>query len=97
MCFGSYLCGLGCKEYEFLGCEIFLLLPDGLAEEIDIGARFQTVMVSLDGTYMSKNLFLLSSVIRNVFSESSDLGCISRSQFTCALNICALLPGFTWF
>ena len=31
---------LAAKEHEFLGCEIFLLLPYGLAEETDIGARF---------------------------------------------------------
>ena len=77
---GAIYVVLAAKEHEFLGCEIFLLLPYGLAEETDIGARFQTVMVSLDGTYMSENLFLLSlsletcflsQVIWDIFPEAS--------------------------
>ena len=37
---GAIYVVLAAKEHEFLGCEIFLLLPYGLAEETDIGARF---------------------------------------------------------
>ena len=94
---GAIYVVLAAKAYELLVVKYSFCFLMVWLKISTLGPGFQMVMVSLDGAYMSKNLFVLSSVIRNVFSESSDSGCVSISQFTCAINICALLPGFTWF
>lgn len=75
---------LAVAEHEYLLSGIVLMVPRGLAlgSHRDMGS--QSLYSSGDlgqSIHGQKSLFLLSPIVRNMIFESSNLGCVSISQF----------------
>lgn len=91
---------LAVAEHECLLSGIVFMVPRGLALGSHRDMWSQSLYSNGDlgqSIHGQESLFLLSSFIRNMISESSDLGHVSISQFNYTRNLGDLLLDFTWF